>query len=81
MRWSIRNVEREDRELLIWMMPRGLITAVLALRAYQARGQELAFLPELAFAVILATNVMLVIGSVRAKRQQSSPVMVPTTAT
>jgi potassium/hydrogen antiporter len=74
--WSIRNVEREDRELLLWMMPRGLITAVLAFRVNEARGQELAFVPELAFAVILATNVMLVIGSIRAKRRQPSPVLV-----
>ncbi|HEX4662879.1 MAG TPA: cation:proton antiporter [Terriglobales bacterium] len=74
--WSIRNVEREDRELLIWMMPRGLITAVLAFRVYEAKGQELAFVPELAFAIILATNVMLVIGSIRAKRKEVSPVLV-----
>jgi potassium/hydrogen antiporter len=73
--WSIRNVEREDRELLIWMMPRGLITAVLAFRVYEVKGQELAFVPQLAFAVILATNVMLVIGSIRAKRKQASPVL------
>jgi potassium/hydrogen antiporter len=79
--WSIRNVEREDRELLIWMMPRGLITAVLAFRVYEAKGQELAFVPELAFAIILATNVMLVIGSIRAKRRQMSPVLVRAGAT
>jgi hypothetical protein len=69
-------VERADRELLLWMMPRGLITAVLAFRVNEARGQELAFVPELAFAVILATNVMIVIGSIRAKRRQPSPVLV-----
>jgi hypothetical protein len=35
----------------------------------------------LAFAVILATNVMLVIGSIRAKRRQMSPVLVRAGAT
>jgi hypothetical protein len=58
-----------------------LITAVLAFHVYQSRGEELAFLPELAFAVILATNVMLVIGSFRAKRREGGSVLVPTAAT
>ena len=78
--WAIGKAEAQERELLIWMMPRGLITAVLAFRVYQSKGEEVAFLPELAFAVILATNVMLVIGSFRARRRESGSVMVPTAA-
>jgi potassium/hydrogen antiporter len=66
--WAIRDLERGDRELLLWMMPRGLITAVLAFQVVEARGQEFSFLPALAFAVILSTNLILVIGSMRARR-------------
>jgi cell volume regulation protein A len=67
--WAMRNIDRSERELLLWMMPRGLITAVLAFRVFEARGETFSFLPELAFAVILATNLMLVVGSIRAKRR------------
>jgi NhaP-type Na+/H+ or K+/H+ antiporter len=67
--WAMRSIDKNERELLLWMMPRGLITAVLAFRVFEARGESFSFLPELAFAVILATNLMLVIGSIRAKRR------------
>jgi potassium/hydrogen antiporter len=71
--WAIRNLQRGERELLLWMMPRGLITAVLAFQVVEARGTEFSFLPAFAFAVILATNLMLVIGSVRAKHPSPQP--------
>jgi hypothetical protein len=48
-------------------MPRGLITVVLALQVAAARS-EAGFLSALAFAVILVTNVMVVVGSLRASR-------------
>ncbi|MGE5327387.1 MAG: cation:proton antiporter [Deltaproteobacteria bacterium] len=57
-----------ERELVFWIMPRGLITIVLALQIVRARGDELAFLPGLAFGVILATNILVVIGTIRARR-------------
>ena len=50
------------------MLPRGLITVVLAIEATEARGSELSFLPGLAFAIILATNLLLVFGSLRGRR-------------
>lgn len=74
--WAIRNLQLGDRELLLWMMPRGLITAVLAFQVVQVRGEKVfSFLPALAFAVILVTNLMLVIGSVRAKKRSTQPEM------
>lgn len=56
-----------ERELMVWFVPRGLITAVLGIDVLQARGDAFAFLPSLAFAIILLTNVTLLIGSVRAR--------------
>jgi hypothetical protein len=64
---AFRDVEGKDRELMLWIMPRGLITIVLALQVAAARG-DASFLSAVAFAVILVTNVMLVVGSLRASR-------------
>jgi Na+:H+ antiporter len=68
-----------ERELVFWIMPRGLITVVLALQIVRVRGPELAFLPGLAFGAILATNFLVIIGSVRGRRlsRQSAPQPVP----
>jgi NhaP-type Na+/H+ or K+/H+ antiporter len=68
-RWSWQDISEGGRELILWMLPRGLITIVLSLQVVQARGEELSFLPGLAFAVILATNLLLILGSVRAAAQ------------
>jgi hypothetical protein len=45
------------REAILWRLPRGLITVVLAIQVSELGGSEVAFLPELAFAVILVTNL------------------------
>lgn len=66
--WSWRGLHASERELILWIMPRGLITVVLALQVVRARGETFGFLPALAFATILATNLMVVIGSIRASR-------------
>jgi cell volume regulation protein A len=66
-RLVFRDVDARERELMLWIMPRGLITVVLALQVGAAR-REVSFLSALAFAVILVTNVMVVIGSLRASR-------------
>jgi Na+:H+ antiporter len=66
--WSWKGLHARERELILWIMPRGLITVVLALEVIQVRGNTFAFLPALAFATILATNLMVIIGSVRASR-------------
>ncbi len=68
-RWSWRKVAPQNRELVFWMMPRGLITAVLAIQVLDARGERFAFLPALTFAVILITNLMLVFGALRQRRE------------
>jgi cell volume regulation protein A len=66
-RLAFRDVEAKERELMLWIMPRGLITVVLALQVVAARS-EVSFLSALAFAVILVTNLMVVVGSLRASR-------------
>jgi cell volume regulation protein A len=67
-RWSWSGVGLPDREKILWMIPRGLITIVLALEVVEVRGQSMAFLSPMAFAVILATNLILVFGSIRTKK-------------
>lgn len=61
-----RGIESKERELACLIIPRGLITAVLALEVVQARGSEFQFLIPLAFGVILLTNLLLLVGTVRA---------------
>jgi Na+:H+ antiporter len=72
-RWSWRGVGKQGREAILWMLPRGLITVVLAIEATEARGKELSFLPALAFAVILATNLLVLLGSVMIKQGAGEP--------
>jgi len=64
-RWAVRDVDRRQTELLFWMLPRGLVTAVLALEIVESRGAAFAFLPAIAFTVVLATNLFIVWGVVR----------------
>jgi potassium/hydrogen antiporter len=63
-----------EREIMVWFLPRGLITAVLGINVLEARGAQFEFLPSLAFAVILLSNFLLLIGTVRAR---SAMVAVP----
>ncbi|HTS10619.1 MAG TPA: cation:proton antiporter [Candidatus Limnocylindrales bacterium] len=62
-----RDFSGLERELMVWFVPRGLITAVLGIQVLEVRGSAFAFLPSLAFAIILLTNIALLIGSVRAR--------------
>ena len=64
-RWSIRGSTPADNELLFLMLPRGLITAVLALQILTARGPVFDFLPAMAFTVVLVTNIFVVIAAWR----------------
>jgi NhaP-type Na+/H+ or K+/H+ antiporter len=64
-RWAIRDATRWETELLFWMLPRGLVTAVLAMEIVSVRGQVFAFLPAMAFTVVLVTNLFVVAGAVR----------------
>lgn len=65
-RWVVRDVSRAETELLFWMLPRGLVTAVLALAIVEDRGAVFSFLPAMAFTVVLVTNLFIVWGSVKA---------------
>lgn len=71
--WSWRGIGEHNRELIFWVLPRGLITVVLAIRVAEERGANLAFVPGLAFAVILITNALLVLASFRARRAAAVP--------
>lgn len=75
--WAWKGLHPGEREVILWIMPRGLITVVLALQVVQARGDAFSFLPAVAFATILVTNLMLVIGSIRASRLPISASEVP----
>ena len=68
-RWAWRGMGPIERETVLWLMPRGLITVVLALQVMEKQGTEFAFLPALAFAIILLTNLMVIFGGLRVRRQ------------
>jgi hypothetical protein len=48
------------------LIPRGLITAVLALEVIRVMPQALGFLTPLTFAVILLTNILVLLAAFRA---------------
>jgi cell volume regulation protein A len=62
-----RGPSWRERELATLLIPRGLITAVLVLEAIQAMPVDLIFFPSLTFALILLTNGLALIATVRAK--------------
>lgn len=74
-----RGPSRREREVAIILIPRGLITAVLVLQAIQAAPKELMYFPSLTFALILLTNGLGLVATVRAKgaeeeaRQEDAP--------
>ena len=59
------------------MLPRGLVTAVLALEIVDVRGAAFAFLPAMAFTVVVATNLFVVWGSMRAAKAEVAKVVEP----
>jgi potassium/hydrogen antiporter len=71
-RWAVRDVTtRRETELLFWMLPRGLVTAVLALAIVNVRGEVFVFLPAMAFTVVLVTNLFVVVGAVRSAKMSA----------
>jgi cell volume regulation protein A len=76
-RVALRGISREERELVFLMMPRGLITAVLAVQVVENKGSEFGFLPAMAFSAVLATNLLLVTGSIRAAKPHDAAVETP----
>jgi len=77
-RWAWSGITARGREIIVWMFPRGLITVVLAIEAIDSAGQQLSFLPGLAFAVLLATNLMVVLGTAWSHRGAGA--MMPATS-
>jgi NhaP-type Na+/H+ or K+/H+ antiporter len=69
-----RGSTYRECEFATLLIPRGLITAVLALEVIQAAPTGLAYFPSLTFALILFTNVLILPASIRARA------LVPTAA-
>jgi len=69
--WASGGTTWQERRLALWTFPRGLITAVLAIQVLQARGPQFSFLPALAFATILITNLLMVVGSLQVRDSPS----------
>jgi cell volume regulation protein A len=72
-RMAWRGTTGAERELATLLIPRGLITAVLVLDAIAAAPEELGFLTSLTFALILVTNVLVLLASIRASRIAAPP--------
>jgi cell volume regulation protein A len=62
-----RGTSPRERELACLLIPRGLITAVLTFEVVQAMPRELESFPSLTFALILLTNVLVLLASIRAR--------------
>jgi cell volume regulation protein A len=62
-----RGTSYREREFATLLIPRGLITAVLALEVIQGAPSGLAYFPSLTFALILFTNVLVLPASIRAR--------------
>jgi cell volume regulation protein A len=77
-RWTVHDANAKEKELLFWMLPRGLVTAVLALEIVSARGPAFSFLPAVAFTVVVLSNLFVVWGSIRAANVVPVAALVPT---
>jgi len=69
-RWAWHDIRPREQKTILWMLPRGLITAVLAIQVYEARGLDFEFLPAVAFGVILLSCLVVVFGSIRSRREE-----------
>lgn len=70
--WAMRGISRSDRELILSLFPRGLVNAVLAIQVAN-RESGMAFLPAMAFTVILVTNLLVVIAAFRLRPPVTAP--------
>jgi potassium/hydrogen antiporter len=76
-RWTWKGITSAERDVIILLLPRGLITAVLAIEVMDEKGPAFGFLRAVAFAIILLTNFIVVLGSFRARRSAPTPVLNP----
>jgi potassium/hydrogen antiporter len=70
-RLAMRDVSARDIETISLLVPRGLITAVLAFVIVDAKGDSFNFMTGLAFSVILVSNVLMLVATFR--RRDPSP--------
>jgi cell volume regulation protein A len=68
-----RGTSPRERELACLLIPRGLITAVLTLEVVQAMPVDLDSLPSLTFALILLTNTLVLLATIRAQALSVDP--------
>lgn len=68
-----RGTTYRECEFATLLIPRGLITAVLALEVIQAAPTGLSYFPSLTFALILFTNVLILPASIRARVLAPTP--------
>lgn len=69
---SIFGEKKDDRFVIISMMPRGLASAVLATMPIAANIRGTETFPEFTFAVIVMTNIAMTAGVFRAERRQNN---------
>ena len=67
-----KDFTARDRELLALLLPRGLITVVLALQVLPVLGPDYSFLTSLAFAIILITNLLVVVAGFRSRISETA---------
>jgi cell volume regulation protein A len=64
-RLAMRDVQPLDIETISLLVPRGLITAVLAFEIVDAKGASFNSLPGLVFSVILLSNLLMLVATFR----------------
>lgn len=76
-RVALRDIDARGREIAVLLIPRGLITAVLVFEIVDAKGPALGFLVALAFSLILLSNLVLLVGTFRARSLPADPASSP----
>jgi len=59
--WVLPGIGEPEKKLILGLFPRGLVNAVLSIQI-AARQPGMAFLPAMAFTVILVTSLLMVVG-------------------
>ena len=59
--WALPGIGEPEKKLILGLFPRGLVNAVLSIQI-AARQPGMAFLPAMAFTVILVTSLLMVVG-------------------
>jgi len=62
---AMKDIQPLDIETISLLVPRGLITAVLAFEIVDAKGGSFKSLPGLVFSVILLSNMLMLVATIR----------------